>query len=272
MESIKELRVKLQTNVLGHPILQRVPSIYLTRLFLLTNVTANQVSVAMIVVGAASGAALAFGFVWTGFLLLYAGILLDAVDGEIARYRRTFSLPGVYLDLVNHVAVHAMFFLGLTLWVSEARTAANMLVLICGALGALAMSMRRANGDLHRVLFVRPYSENPVVFSLPAVPAQRPSGTEDVSATHGRSLFIFLKEGLYDLHESAYMLIVIAGAYAAETLFFPGVPHFPLLSWVVVFFGVTSCLYLIKEVIGNFRSVETKIAAIEARIKSRSSQ
>lgn len=269
MESIKELRVKLQTNVLGHPILQRVPSIYLTRLFLLTKVTANQVSVAMIVVGAASGAALALGFVWTGFLLLYAGILLDAVDGEIARYRRTFSLPGVYLDLVNHVAVHAIFFLGLTLWVSEARTAANMPVLICGALGALAMSMRRANGDLHRVLFVRPYSEHPAAFSLHALPEKKSQTAQKESARPLRSVIRFLKEGLYDLHESAYMLIVIAGAYAIEQLVFPGVPHFPLLSWVVVFFGITSCLYLIKEVIGNFRSVETKVAAIDARLKSR---
>src|SRR3989344_2995483 len=125
MESIKELRVKLQTNVLGHPILQRVLSIYVTRVFLAMNITANQVSAAMIVVGVISGVVIAFGYIWTGLVLIYLSLLLDAVDGEIARYRKVFSLRGIYLDLVNHLVVFGVFFLGLTLTVSEVWTAPN---------------------------------------------------------------------------------------------------------------------------------------------------
>src|SRR3989344_7465348 len=137
MESIKELRVMLQTNVLGHPILQRMPSIYITRLFLLTSITANQISAAMIIVGVISGVVIASGYIWSGLALIYVNLVLDAVDGELARYRKTFSMRGVYLDLVNHLGVFEAFFLGLTFAVSEVWTSPNLVLLVVGVVGAL---------------------------------------------------------------------------------------------------------------------------------------
>ncbi|MDP2652253.1 MAG: hypothetical protein Q8O94_03890 [bacterium] len=200
---------------------------------------------------------------------MYFSIILDAVDGEVVRYKKNFSVRGVYLDLVNHLVVQEMFFLGLTLWVSEIWSTPNIFVLISGVLGALTMSIRRANGDIHRVLFVRPYSRNPQMFALPSLqPKAQPKAKEDTKKSFLSTTVVLIKKGLYEIHESAFMLIAVAVVYAGELLFFPNIPHYPLLSWTIIFFGATSCAYLVKEIIGNFYSMETKIALIENDFKS----
>ena len=263
MESIKELRVMLQTNVLGHPILQRVPSIYITRLLLPTPVTSIQVSVAMIVVGVLAGAIISLGYIWEGLALLYVSLVLDAVDGEIVRYKKTFSMRGVYLDLVNHLVVFEAFFLGLTFAVSELWTTPNLVVLAAGVVGALTMGMRRAIGDLPRILFVRPYSERPELFRIPATPPH--THTEAATAAPRLSPRKLLRDilwGVHELHEGGYMIVVLVASYAGELLLFPGVPHYPVLSWAVVLYATTSCLYLIREIIGGFYTIEDRIASL----------
>lgn len=263
MESTKELRVKLQTNVLGHPILQRVLSIYITRFLLLTNVTANQVSAAMIVAGVISGVVIAFGYIWAGLALIYISLLLDAVDGEIARYRKTFSLRGIYLDLVYHLVVFVVFFLGLVFAVSGVWTDPNLVVLAIGVVGALTMGMRRAVGDLPRVLFVREYSEHPERFPASPTRVTFPEGTgPSQSHTTLQKIVRAILWGLHELHEGGDMIVVLVGAYTGELLFFPEVPHHPILSWVVIFYAVTSCLYLIREIISGYYSVENRIASL----------
>lgn len=262
MESIKELRVKLQTNVLGHPILQRVPSIYLTRLFLATNVTANQVSVSMIIVGVISGIVVAFGYIWAGLALIYLNLLLDAVDGEIARYRKVYSLQGIYLDFVNHLVVFGAFFLGLTFTVSEVWTGPNFFVLIAGTIGVLTMGMRRAVGDLPKVIFVREYSEHPERFHIYSNPVQTNTGTASSGSLLSlRKMVRWIFRGLHELHEGGDIIVVLVLGYAGELVLFPGVLHHPILSWMVVFYGATSCLYLIREIIVGFRLVEGRIAS-----------
>ena len=270
MESIKELRVMLQTNVLGHPILQRKPSIYLTRILLPTPVSSIQVSAAMIIVGVLSGVVIALGYIWSGLALIYLNLVLDAVDGELARYRKTFSMRGVYLDLVNHLVVFEAFFLGLTFAVSEVWTSPNLVLLVVGVVGALAMCMRRAIGDLHRVLFVRPYSERPELFRIP--PTSLEVRTETASGASRSSLRVLTKNilwYLHELHEGGYMIVVFVIAYAAERLLLPGVPHYPILSWVVLYYGVTLILYLIREIIGEFYSIESHIASLRDRFASK---
>ena len=269
MESIKELRVKLQTNVLGHPILQRVLSIYVTRVFLAMNITANQVSAAMIVVGVISGVVIAFGYIWTGLVLIYLSLLLDAVDGEIARYRKVFSLRGIYLDLVNHLVVFGVFFLGLTLTVSEVWTAPNFAVLIAGAIGSITMGMRRAVGDLPRVLFVKPYRRHPELFNIPTNPVH--GNAESAPSESSISLRKILRKvlwGLHELHEGGDMIVVLVIAYIGESLFFPGASHHLILSWIVIFYGTMSCLYLIREIIVGFYSVESRIASLRDQLVS----
>ena len=76
-------------------------SVYFTRLFLALGVSANQATVLSVVAAIGAGgfftqAAPVYWF--AGLLLLHLSVIFDCVDGEIARYRKTTSPSGAYLD------------------------------------------------------------------------------------------------------------------------------------------------------------------------------
>jgi len=78
-----------------------------------TNITANQVTLAMISVGLIGSFLFTFGVYWitalAGFLLVFHYIL-DVADGEVARARKMTSNQGRYLDLVgDNIVRFAMF-------------------------------------------------------------------------------------------------------------------------------------------------------------------
>jgi len=83
-------------------------SVYVTWLFLHTNISANQVTLLQNLTGF-------LGFLLLccpgrfaallGMLLIQLGYVLDCVDGEIARYRKTPSVNGIFMDIFNHVTI-----------------------------------------------------------------------------------------------------------------------------------------------------------------------
>ena len=78
---------------------------YLTRRLLPTRVTPNAVTWAMVAVGVLAAALLTLPGVLAALaaaLTIQLQILLDCVDGELARWRRQFSPAGVYLDRLAH--------------------------------------------------------------------------------------------------------------------------------------------------------------------------
>ena len=267
MESIKELRQQLQTNVLGHPILQRVLSIYITRPLLSTSVTATQVSVAMVVVAVLGAVLVGFGYFWSGFAVVYLSILLDATDGEIARYRKISSLRSIYMDLVNHLMSQAVFFLGVAVGVAQMtpeplRTA----VLVAGALGALAFPIRRANGDLHRGIYVRPFTD-PGLYRLDYTPPA--PGAKGEEATPHKAAFNplrFVAKAVYEMHEFAYMLIAFVVVMLAQQYM---VPQVPLAAWLVVLYAATSWVYLVRELVGGFATIDRRVHAVRDRLELR---
>jgi phosphatidylglycerophosphate synthase len=89
---------------------QRRLSPYLTRVLLGTAITANGVTVLMIVTGAAAGAALLLpGLVGAVLAALLAQLqmLWDCCDGEVARWRSTFSPAGFFLDKLGHTVAES---------------------------------------------------------------------------------------------------------------------------------------------------------------------
>jgi len=98
--------------------IERPLALFLTALAVRTSVTANQVT-ALSVLTALIGAAF---FLFNHPAALLAGVfffhlwyLLDHVDGQVARYRGSESLSGVYLDYLSHYVVHGAFFVSLGL-------------------------------------------------------------------------------------------------------------------------------------------------------------
>ena len=75
-------------------------SIYITKILLYTKISANQVTFLNVLVKIA-GALLLIREPIFGVILLQLGYILDRVDGEIARYRKSASLTGRYWDVVS---------------------------------------------------------------------------------------------------------------------------------------------------------------------------
>lgn len=108
--SVKELRVfQLKEE---EPIwrLCQVFSIYITKLFLYTKISANQVSFLFCIVSLLAALLIMIGIVtnnWKYFIgvpfLIYLYLILDCVDGEIARARGTANpITGKVVDVLCH--------------------------------------------------------------------------------------------------------------------------------------------------------------------------
>ena len=73
--------------------------------------SANAVTAAMILCGWLAAASLLWGNVWGALLavaLAHGQMILDAADGEVARWRRTTSPRGVFLDRIAHTTTEAL--------------------------------------------------------------------------------------------------------------------------------------------------------------------
>ncbi len=265
MESIPELRKMLQTNVQGHPILMRVLSIYVTRLILPTSITANQVTVAMLLVGIISAIPFYFGYLWLGLALSYLGIVLDGVDGEVARYRKTHSLKGIYLDLVQHLAIQAWFFLALGFAVAQTHT--GILadgILLAAAIGALSFMLRIANGMLHREIYVHHYNSHRDRFSLPHVPS---GNIEFEEQSDGGTIISRIKHAVYSSEHHAIMIVVFAFVLLVEMFVSPGYGQYTILPWLIIAYTAVSVLYLFKEIISSYHAMERRVAAVQTRLE-----
>jgi len=119
MPSIPELRSETQPDWLlarpgaehwaGRLYLRRL-SPYVTRVVLRTPLTANGITALMIPAGLLAALSLTFAGIWPAVLavvLVQLQLLLDCVDGEVARWRKTFSPVGVYLDQLAHYSGEA---------------------------------------------------------------------------------------------------------------------------------------------------------------------
>lgn len=131
-------------------------SLRITRLLsTVTAITPNGLTYLMMITGILAGAALVIPGIAgaiAGALLIQAYLLLDCVDGEVARWRRQTSLTGVYLDRVGHYLSEAALLTGLGLRASEVfgdRTGpAHWQWAFLGTLAALGAILIKSETDL----------------------------------------------------------------------------------------------------------------------------
>ena len=114
----------------------------ITKLLLPLPITANQISLIMILCGLAAAVLFGFGirsYAIIGSCLLILQHTLDAVDGEIARYKNQCSLRGVYLDHLTHYITEPATFLGIMFGIL--RTKPMLAVVIVGISAAFFLPL-----------------------------------------------------------------------------------------------------------------------------------
>jgi hypothetical protein len=171
---IAELRKQVQrkTSNLYDTLFTRRVSIYLTAALAPTGVTANQVSAVAAAVGLGACGLIAFGtpaLQLGGVALIHLYAVLDSVDGELARLRRTFTLRGLFIEDLSAYAMINGFNLAVAWYLR--RTGAGDWPLVAAV--ALAAFGRNAMPVARRVIL------NALAAGRPprvAPPAPRPPG------------------------------------------------------------------------------------------------
>jgi len=157
--TIAELRAVTQAGIVERPnaehwagrLYMRPLSPYVTRLLIGTRITPDGLTGAMIVVGIVAAVLAAWPTLWSAVVvvvLVQLYLLLDCVDGEVARWRRTTSARGVYLDRLGHHVVEAALAgsLGVRAAGGPATTASWWYVL--GAASAALVVIGKVESDL----------------------------------------------------------------------------------------------------------------------------
>ncbi|MGW3623437.1 CDP-alcohol phosphatidyltransferase family protein [Streptomyces sp. NPDC000880] len=119
-----------------------------------TKITPNQLTYLMVVVGVLGGAALLIPGLTGAILavvLFQIYLLLDCVDGEVARWRKQTSITGVYLDRIGHYLCEAALLVGFGVRgadVFQQEGSTNWLWAFLGTVAALGAILIKAETDL----------------------------------------------------------------------------------------------------------------------------
>lgn len=121
-------------------------SIYITYLMIKLKLTPNQITFLTLIIGIVGGIFIATGdeIYWLlGFLLLYFSVILDAVDGELARFYNKVSELGRYLDLFVGYILHKYILLTISIGIYVQSN--EILALILGTLCIIFTSLSAEN-------------------------------------------------------------------------------------------------------------------------------
>ena len=151
---------------------------YVTWVLLKTPISANGVTALMILTGWATAAALLIPGIWGPILALMLGqlqMLIDCCDGEVARWRKTKSPAGHFLDAVGHYTTEALIPIALGLRAAgfaDNSRPINWMWVALGAFLAIVIILNKVLNDLVRV--ARAMSDLPKLADAKGANAPRP--------------------------------------------------------------------------------------------------
>jgi len=174
-ENIKELRDICQKPVIHSEgeswyglYFSRKISIYITYAIVKwTKLSANNITLLFIIFGVIGDCFIASGykgFAFWGTILLNLWLILDAVDGEVARYRKKSSLFGIYLDSLGHYLVNPgiLFAIGYFCYVNY-----NFKTLLWfSVIGFLSMVYLRLFDDLYYLTISKTQNSNNIRYAV----------------------------------------------------------------------------------------------------------
>ncbi len=250
MTSIKELRLKCQAtkvekDYIVHKGLRKV-SIYVTRLFLVTSITSNQVTLISCFIGVLGGFFLSLGrdrYYLIGALLYVLFIIFDLVDGEIARYRGTMGMKGDYLDYLVHFFIAASLFGFLSFGVYR-----NINHIVAFVFGFLAIGANLIDKSSGLLIYYSICMKKKGYFELKDVVSQKQnndsitsvSSTNNIKKSLLHRIFHLISINFNDVHIIVNLLIL-----SILNLLFPSIELFTFrFNYIVLFLSFYGIFYL----------------------------
>lgn len=231
--SIDELRRICQRPVqpfdfYPQSLIYRKMSIYITKLFLYTTISANQVTIMSLILGLFASFLFSFGHYFIGACVFLLCIFLDYVDGEVARYRKTSSVRGVYLDIMTHYIVDPFVFVGLSIGVY--RILGDSTVLIYGAVSSICIILTRITRDANLIAPLQIKTKNNSYGGPKKVPSF------SVNLLTNKLIYTNLKSFIpYIIDNIIYVIIL----FAIICFFLPEMNLTIMLKYLLTFYGLT---------------------------------
>ncbi|MDP4143938.1 MAG: CDP-alcohol phosphatidyltransferase family protein [Bacillota bacterium] len=168
-KEIEELRIICQKPVIHSEgeswygiYFSRYISIYITYFLVkYTKATANFVTFLFILLGAIGDILIFTGkpvLAFIGVVLLHLWLILDAVDGEVARYRKKSSILGIYLDSLGHYIVNPGILMALGIYSFVSYN--NTILLYISFFSFLVMMFLRLFDDLYYLTVSKTQNSN----------------------------------------------------------------------------------------------------------------
>lgn len=272
MESIKELRRLLQDEKVhpvgwsrpwGYKLFQRGPSIYITRILLGTNILPNHVTMAAIGLGLL-GSYFLIWFEWyfklLGVFILYLSLIADKVDGEVARYKKKFSLSGVYLDEIYHILVPPIFWFSLAFGITKIPIWDFRYLLGAAFMGAWSLAVIRTAHGLGAQIYGKKYIKYPDRFAL-----NHKKSIKEVGARAAKFRVVrFIIQTLHQFQDFFVILATTAIVILSEAAGRPDAIFHPYLVMYILVMGILFVLFAIEIIFKKAHGVEQEIAAIDA--------
>jgi len=258
-------------------VLQRRVSIYLTWLLLRTSLKPNQVTLISVGLGLLGGVLLAARpaeLALLGALAFVAHQLFDKADGDIARFRGTYSIVGVYLDELGHAVAFSGIFVGLGLHIAWRTPGAEALVavLLTSTLGALAMVLSRQHKSVGFLLYAQNVLMHPELVPRRRADAWSSALTRDAIHRSRRSVDatrdVIVRMGDVALQFSDFsvmVVLVLAGTILelarGSDAFLRGVLFGEAALQIAVFVGLVALNATVN--------VESEVTRLDALVKGR---
>lgn len=215
-------------------------SIHLTRSLIRTPISANGVTGLMILSGSLAGLALLIPGIWGPLLavvLTQLQMFFDCCDGEVARWRGTYTPAGIFLDKVGHYLAEGLLGLGLGLRASgvtmgETDATKAWQYLFAGAFLMAWIFFNKALNDMVHVarafngLEKLAEQKTPVAGETPTSPAESAAQQGSTSlmtrllrAARRAAGFLPLHKAFHSIELSLLILVVaVGGALFAQPL------------------------------------------------------
>ncbi len=211
-------------------------SVLITWAFIRLPITANQVTGLYFIYGIIGVFFMGLGGYWNfviGILIYHFAIILDYVDGYVARIKNTYGLRGKFMDLATHEFHHVLMLLALGIGLY--RMSGEVLYLYLGIL----MSLSRAFTIFIRLTLYKAFSDD-VELMKKIKRMHFKDSVENNQGSFVQKVKAFVFEMLRFGHEYTLLFWMIVFGFTRE---------------FVILYSVLLPLLLVKEIVKTWRNL-----------------